>query len=426
MKLVSCKILQNTSLMFLAALGALLLPPRTAFAAPTGYQNAVLADSPYVYYRFGEASGTTAIDASTNGFNGTYVNGPILGVPGDNAGGSSDTAATFVGAQSQYCMVATNSEAFGSYVGNSSYEFVYATTATNYGMMMLGGANAGSAVTFQIFLNENLAGSGWQTNTSRLYIRDSGGRAYGAVFTNAALLDGNFHHLVWTFTTNNATAAAYLDGVPQTLAISTGTPVTFGTLVYPIDFAAYSNKGNNTGPIDYTTATLDEGAIYPYVLTPQQVINHYLALLEPAFASEVITNLMSPIVSYQYPNDLSSESLTNGGVMSPIASYQYFEWPGNGILNLQTSPVASYYYQFIETGIPAMLQGQATSGNFILSWPLSWPFATQNFSLQTTTNLADPSSWVTLTNVPALVNLQNTITDPMVNSLGFYRLIPSQ
>jgi len=64
------------------------------------------------------------------------------------------------------------------------------------------------------------------------------------------LLDGHYHHLVWTFTTNGTTtAAAYLDGVPQTLAISTGAPVTFGPLTYPIDFAAYSNKGNNTGPM---------------------------------------------------------------------------------------------------------------------------------------------------------------------------------
>ncbi len=149
-------------------------------------------------------------------------------------------------------------------------------------MMMLGGANAGSTVTFQIFLNENLAGSGWQTNTSRLYIRDSGGRAYGAVFTNTALLDGTFHHLVWTFTTNQVSGSAVLpilDGVPQTLAISTGTPVTFGTLVHPIDFAAYSDKTLNTTIIDYTTATLDEGAFYSYVLTPLQVTNHYLALI---------------------------------------------------------------------------------------------------------------------------------------------------
>ena len=124
MKLASRNLLQNTGLMFLAALGVLLAPPRPACAAPTGYQSTVLADSPYVYYRFGEAAGTTAIDASTNGFNGTYVNGVTVGVAGDKASGTSDTAATFVGAQSQYCVVATNSEAFGSYVGNSSYEFV--------------------------------------------------------------------------------------------------------------------------------------------------------------------------------------------------------------------------------------------------------------------------------------------------------------
>jgi hypothetical protein len=50
----------------------------------------------------------------------------------------------------------------------------------------------------------------------------------------------------------------------------------------------------------------------------------------------------------------------------------------------------------------------------------------QNFNLQTTTNLANPNSWMTLTNVPAIVNLQNTITNPIVGSQGFYRLIQSQ
>jgi hypothetical protein len=50
----------------------------------------------------------------------------------------------------------------------------------------------------------------------------------------------------------------------------------------------------------------------------------------------------------------------------------------------------------------------------------------QNFSLQTTTNLADSNSWTTLTNVPAIVNLQNTVTNPITGNQGFYRLIQSQ
>jgi hypothetical protein len=70
-----------------------------------------------------------------------------------------------------------------------------------------------------------------------------------------------------------------------------------------------------------------------------------------AFADDVITNIMSPIASYQYPEDFSAESLTNGGVISPIVSYQYLEWPGDGILNLQSSPVASYYYQFLDAPV---------------------------------------------------------------------------
>jgi hypothetical protein len=99
-----------------------------------------------------------------------------------------------------------------------------------------------------------------------------------------------------------------------------------------------------------------------------------LAVAFSTFAQDTITNIMSPIASYQYPDDFSSESLTNGGVispfvsyqylqnvstealtnggiMSPILSYQYYEWPGNGILNLQSSPVVSYYYQFLDAPV---------------------------------------------------------------------------
>ena len=68
--------------------------------------------------------------------------------------------------------------------------------------------------------------------------------------------------------------------------------------------------------------------------------------------------------------------------------------------------------------LPPSLQAQMSGGNLMLSWPMS----AQNFSLQTTTNLADPNSWVTLTNVPAIVNLQNTITNPVSAGAQFYRL----
>lgn len=57
------------------------------------YETEVLADSPLVYWRLGEASGTAAADDSGNGNDGTYFGSPTLGEPGyvDDA----DTAVGF-------------------------------------------------------------------------------------------------------------------------------------------------------------------------------------------------------------------------------------------------------------------------------------------------------------------------------------------
>ena len=142
----------------------------------------------------------------------------------------------------------------------------------------------------------------------------------------------------------------------------------------------------------------------------------------PALADDVITNIMSPVVSYQYQQSLS-ETLTNGGVISPLASYQYYEYRGTGSPLLNSSPTASYYFQFFETNIPSLLQVQAIPGKVIVAWPVSWPFALQNFRLQISTNLTETKSWLTLPDIPAMVNLQNTITNLVTGSQGFYRLI---
>lgn len=50
-----------------------------AGATASGYEAEVLADSPLLYWRLGESSGTTAADNSGNGRDGTYVGSPTLG-----------------------------------------------------------------------------------------------------------------------------------------------------------------------------------------------------------------------------------------------------------------------------------------------------------------------------------------------------------
>ena len=78
---------------------------------------------------------------------------------------------------------------------------------------------------------------------------------------------------------------------------------------------------------------------------------------------------------------------------------------------------SSRFYRLAKITAPALL-AQISGSSFVLSWPAS----AQNFSLQTTTNLADPNSWTTVTDVPAIVNLQNTVTNLISDGARFYRL----
>lgn len=47
-----------------------------------GYRDAILALNPLAYWRLGETAGTTAVDASGHGYDGTYMPGVVLGEPG--------------------------------------------------------------------------------------------------------------------------------------------------------------------------------------------------------------------------------------------------------------------------------------------------------------------------------------------------------
>ncbi len=84
-----------------------------------------------------------------------------------------------------------------------------------------------------------------------------------------------------------------------------------------------------------------------------------LTFATPLRADDVITEIMSPIVSYQYPEGFSTAALTSGGILSPIASYVFCEWPGDDVLRLQSSPWVSYYYPGID-GPQVVLQGNVT------------------------------------------------------------------
>ena len=278
--------------MLLAALSV----PTISMAAPVTYQAAVTGNLPYVYYRQQEtniADGTTAADLSGNSRAGEYNGAPIGGVAG--AGVLSDTAVQYSGtgtaAAAQY-LSSPSARSFGNLVGTSSYEFLYKTNTgfSSTAQQSLFGVFSPSATPLDVEVTLNSRGNdalGALANTTRLYIKGQDGDGAGVHFTNAALYDGNYHHLVFTFDASQTGVngfRAYVDGIAQTLTFtSVATTATDGdtdpdTFAKDFDFiptfAGRNVRGtavDGNGLQRLANVTLDEAALYGTVLSPAQV-----------------------------------------------------------------------------------------------------------------------------------------------------------
>ncbi len=59
------------------------------------------------------------------------------------------------------------------------------------------------------------------------------------------------------------------------------------------------------------------------------------------------------------------------------------------------------------------------SGNVVI---LTWPTNTTGFTLQSTTNIAPPAVWSTVSPAPVIINSNNTVTNTIIGGNVFYRL----
>jgi len=257
----------------------------SARAASTAYALAVTADSPYVYYRLGETSGTVATDASGNGRNGTYVNvaSADLGKPGSKASG--DTATMFNGSNA-YVASPTAASGFGASIGTSSYELVFkvnsgfsvtATTTAIFGFAanktQTNGTNSTAA---SIALNQTATGV---TNTSTTaptavaFFRDQAGNSVRAAFSELTITDGNYHDLIVTYG-GARNIGIYVDGVSLTFTPSgAGGSGTYYSDMNPY-FAASNGRGTPSG---FAPITLDEASIYTSILSQDSISAHAAA-----------------------------------------------------------------------------------------------------------------------------------------------------
>jgi hypothetical protein len=218
------------------------------FTPRPSYSSVVLADHPQGYWRFGEASGTTARDESANHNDGTYLNGPVLGVPGALAG-DANTAARLDGVN-DYVRV-FNSASLG-----------IANTFTAEGWIKR--ATATKSVDFivkdvQITVMNS-------ANANQIWMRKPGVSTI-ARSAGGFPVDSAYHHIVVTKNASGAgTVKFYIDGgAIGTVDVSPGQVIANSTT--PLTFGSSANS----------QADVDEFAVYDHVLTPAQIQAHYAA-----------------------------------------------------------------------------------------------------------------------------------------------------
>jgi hypothetical protein len=227
-----------------------------AVAAPVGFADEVLADSPFAYWRFGEAAGaTTAIDSSGNGHHGAYSGGVAPGQGGLFGG---DGGALFGGVDGRVSV--PNAAQLGP-------DFLSMEALVRWD-----GGNGFQ----QRVLEKSFFGGGEQASYG-LSILDDGRiqveyRAGGGPSIHTTLLalgEGDAAHIVATF--DGANVFVYVDGV-LVLAESIAFP---GALQDGLNALGLGNQTERNRPFN---GLIDEIALYNYALSEERVREHYEAL----------------------------------------------------------------------------------------------------------------------------------------------------
>jgi len=222
------------------------------------YKTEVVGDTPYFYWRLDETTGTAITDSS----GGTSRPGSLLAQTyamnqtGALTSESPNRAIGFTVAS-----VTTNSSYAG--LGTFSVEAWVKTTSTSGGRILgFGNGNGQSpspAVDRQLYLAPN----------GKAYFGI--GSAKTTVASNSTINNGQWHHVVGTYTSGSGGMKLYVDGALQ--GSTSATPQNFTGWWRAGAERLTGWPGNPTD--DYFEGTLDELAVYSDVLTPTEISSHY-------------------------------------------------------------------------------------------------------------------------------------------------------
>ncbi len=367
-----------------------LAPPSYLFA------QTVLADGPMAYWRLGETAGLIAYDC-VSGMNGSY-NKVLLGQPG-NTLVDSHTSARF-GYLALNTSLVTNIPIDFATTGSSNFSveaWVNGAAQSGDNGLVTKGTGAGGE---QFNLDCGGANHGF-----RFFVRDSTGATHIAS-TNVAL-NSQWHHVVGVCDQTHSNVWLYVDGtgagrgaiVPGSGLLPSSNPVTLGC----------RQSGANT-PFDLQfTGFMEEVAIYPYALSPAQVLAHYRVVTNrpPVFVSDPFTAADANAGQFYSGSIYGSASDPNGetityskaagpGWLSLSISGNLFGTPFSSSVGTNTfliratdsagSATTATLYINVVPAPPISANVFATGPGLVLSWT----GGIAPYQVQMTTNLANP------------------------------------
>lgn len=212
------------------------------------YAAVVLADGPAGYWRFGEMTGTTAIDSSPNANDGTYLNNPLHGVAGALAA-DPNTAVRFDGVNDYVRVLDDNSLDVGNTFTAEAWMKRSSTTKAHE-LMVKG---------FQLTIMN-------AANGNQIWLRKPNVTTVARSATGVPA-DGAYHHIVVTKQGSGTGAVKmYIDGAAVAV-VDVSPAQVIGNTALSLSFAAAGST-----PADY-----DDFAIYPTALSAARVLAHYTA-----------------------------------------------------------------------------------------------------------------------------------------------------
>ncbi len=242
----------------------------SAGTAVRAYRERVALDKPWLWYRHGESSGTSATDHSGANRNGTYEGTVTLNQAGGPIG-ESNTAALFNGTTGY--VSSTHSQANPT---TFSVEAWFKTTTPRGRIIGFGNSSTGASTQYDRHI--------YMTTAGKLSAGIYNGSA-STITTRGRYDDGRWHHVVATYGGSNL--RLYVDGVPIGSPLNAVAESTTGFWRVGYDnLTGWGDAGTN----HYFAGTIDEAAVYDKEFTAAQVRAHADAGYVDRYEREVMAD----------------------------------------------------------------------------------------------------------------------------------------